>query len=531
MAQAPVKHIVTLTDKQTQSYSLENPEAFLSQRAIERRARMGVEITLRDLPVSPEYVKDINQRGFRITNRIKWLNTLIVEGTEGKEALASLPFVKSVETINNANFETSTKPFFEAETYDIQSDNRALKQSRDENVYDYGDGYNQIELMNGHLVHNAGFDGEGMEIAVLDGGFSRVDDLEAFDSLWINEQILGTRNYVNTEDVFGPSISSHGMMVLSTMGGNLPGQLVGTAPKAKYWLVRTEDTSEEYLLEEYYWVDGAEFADSAGVDIINSSLGYTEFDDPGENHTYEDMDGNTTPITIGADIAASVGILVVNSAGNSGQSSWFYIGAPADGDSVLAVGAVDSNGDYAAFSSKGPSADGRVKPNVAAKGAAATVASSWGGITFSNGTSFSSPIMAGMIASIWQASPGLSNMDLIQLIQEHGNQYSEPDSLLGYGIPDFGAMLDIIGTGDIAVDMPQHLKVWPNPFESRMIVEAPVLMKSVALYDIAGNILSERVTDGARILSLDNLSHLPQGVYVLKVHTVDSFITKKVVKR
>ena len=528
-AQTTERFIVKLTDKQTKSFSIDNPEAFLSKRAIERRERMGLELTSRDLPISPEYVKSLDEAGYKITNRIKWLNTLIVEG-EDKAALKSFPFVKEVMQVVR-NEEAQQKPFFENEDYNIAAPASSSK-TRTENVYEYGEAFNQIEMLNGHIVHNAGYDGEGMVIAVLDAGFRKVDQIDAFDSLWANEQILGTRNYVNSENVFSPTISSHGMAVLSTMGGNLPGEIVGTAPKADYWLVRTEDASDEYLLEEYYWVDGAEFADSAGADIINSSLGYTNgFNDPENNHTYEDMNGDTALVTIGADIAASTGILVVNSAGNSGNSSWFHIGAPADGDSVMAVGAVDGGGNYVSFSSKGPSYDGRVKPNVAAKGSSATVASEWGGVTYSNGTSFSSPITAGMVASIWQANPYLSNMELIALIQEHGNQYNNPDSLLGYGIPDYGAMLDVIGLGSESVLSIPKITIAPNPFINSIQISSNTEFSKITLFSISGNILRDVRINGAKSFTLSGIGNLSEGMYFVKVESENGKQTvKKVIK-
>lgn len=528
-AQAPSRFIVKLNDKQTSSYKLAQPETFLSGRAIERREKLGLQVDFRDLPVSPEYVKAVSEAGFRVTNRVKWLNTLIVEGDDANK-LRGFAFVEEVVRVNRNN-PPRQKPFFEAEDYSATPP-VATYRGTNENVYDYGEAYDQIEMLNGHVVHNAGYDGQGMMIAVLDAGFRKVDQIAAFDSLWANDQILGTRNYVNSENVFSPTISSHGMAVLSTMGGYLPGELVGTAPKAEYWLVRTEDASDEYLLEEYYWVDGAEFADSVGADIINSSLGYTNgFNDPDNNHTYEDMDGDTAPVTIGADVAASKGILVVNSAGNSGNDSWFYIGGPADGDSVLAVGAVDGAGNYAYFSSKGPTYDGRIKPNVAAKGSAATVASEWGGVTYASGTSFSSPITAGMVASIWQANPYRSNMELIELIQEHGNQFNNPDSLLGYGIPDYGAILDVIGTGEQPVVEGHYVQISPNPFNDRIVIESETELASITLFSLSGKPAKRFEVGSEKVHTLSGMGNLTDGMYFIMMKTTSGHqIIRKVVK-
>ncbi len=530
-SQKQTRHIVKLDDKATSVYSIDKPEKYLSEKALERRAKHNIAIDQRDLPISPEYVAEIQKSGYEITNRIKWLNTLIVKGSS-RQSLEDFPFVKNVQTVTFHPDSGEEKDFFSAEK--ITDTPPPIKEEPlRENVYDYGDSYNQIAMLNGHLVHNQGYNGEGMTIAVLDAGFSKADELPAFDSLWANNQILDTRNFVNDEDVYSPSISNHGMNVLSTMGGFLPGELVGTAPKADYYLIRTEDASDEYLLEEYYWVDGSEYADSVGADIINSSLGYTNgFNDPDNNHTYEDMDGNTTPVTIGADVAAEKGILVVNSAGNSGNGSWLYIGGPADGDSVMAVGAVGANGNYVSFSSVGPTYDGRIKPNVAAKGASATVASYWGGITFASGTSFSSPITAGMVASVWQGLPGLSNMELIDLIQQNGDQANNPDTLLGYGIPDYAEVLNSVGTGLSQRDNPV-LTIAPNPFKDYVLVKSGKNYERVFYQVIAlnGRILREgSLYPKGNAFRINGLNDLTKGMYMLKVRFEDHSVSKKLMK-
>ena len=523
------RFIVKLKDKQTKAYSIHQPEAFLSKKALERRERYNIAIDTQDLPVSPEYVDELRKAGYTVTHSVKWLNTLIVKG-QGSKALTGFDFVADVrQAAKRAGH--GKKPFFEAES--VAEAPYDYRQSDDENIYDYGQAYNQIAMLNGHLVHNEGYDGEGMTIAVLDAGFRKVDQIAAFDSLWANGQIIDTRNFVNNEDVFSPTISSHGMHVLSTMGGYLPGQLVGTAPRSDYYLVRTEDASDEYLLEEYYWVDGAEYADSVGADIINSSLGYTNgFNDPDNNHTYEDMDGNTTPVTIGADEAAQKGILVVNSAGNSGNGSWKYIGGPADGDSVFTIGAVDGDSAYVSFSSVGPTYDGRLKPNVMAKGLSATVASEWGGVTYASGTSFSSPITAGMVASVWQAMSEKSNMEVMELIEENSHLYQNPDTLMGYGIPDYEAVLNATGTW---YKKPARLSVdvGPNPFRDRVkvVLEARYSKIHFALYNSAGSVVAEGAYNNVKQFEIDGLDGLPAGLYVLNLRRDDDIISRKLMHR
>lgn len=438
---APDKYWVKFTDKNNSPYSINNPEAFLSPKAIDRRNAQGIAILENDLPVNSTYIQGVANTGATVLNVSKWYNSVTVYTTSQSviDAINLLPYVLSVEKGKYiVKPEKSEKPFFKNESYgEIPEENLILGPASGES-YNYGAAYNQINMLNGIPMHDLGFDGTGMTIAILDAGFLNTNIIDAFDSLWNNGQILGTRDFVSplAPDIFGSH--SHGTSVLSTIGANLPGQMVGTAPKADFWLLRSEDGATEYLIEELNWVSAAEFADSVGADVINSSLGYTTFDDPSQDHTYQDMDGNTTPITIGADLAASKGMIVVNSAGNSGGSSWQYIGAPADGDSVFSIGAVTASGNYASFSSTGPTFDGRIKPNVVAQGSGSTIISAYSGnVTTGSGTSFSSPITAGMVACLWQAHQNKRNTQIMEAIEQSATLAGSPNYLLGYGIPDY----------------------------------------------------------------------------------------------
>jgi len=438
---APDKYWIKFIDKNNSPYSINNPEAFLSQKAIDRRNAQGIAILENDLPVNITYIQGVAGTGATVLNVSKWYNSVTVYTTSQSviDAINLLPYVLSVEKGNILGKpEKSGKPFFENESYTENPEENLIIGPASGQSYDYGMAFNQINMLNGIAMHNLGYDGTGMTIAILDAGFLNANTISAFDSLWNNGQILGTKDFVSplNPDIFGSH--SHGTSVLSTMGANLPGQMVGTAPKANYWLLRSEDGATEYLIEELNWVSAAEFADSAGADVINSSLGYTTFDDPAQNHTYQDMDGNTTPITNGADIAASKGMIVVNSAGNSGGSSWQYIGAPADGDSVFSIGAVTASGNYASFSSTGPTFDGRIKPNVVAQGSGSTIISAYSGnVTTGSGTSFSSPITAGMVACLWQAHQNKRNTQIMEAIEQSASLAGNPNYQLGYGIPDY----------------------------------------------------------------------------------------------
>ncbi len=440
---APDKYWVRFTDKNNSPYSINNPEQFLSQKAIDRRVAQGIPIVENDLPVNPAYVQAVINTGATLLNISKWFNSVTVYTTSPGviAAINQLPFVLSVGKSNseiNQPEETTAKPFFENETYGEIPEGGLTKGPASGQSYNYGSAYNQIYMLNGIALHDLGYDGAGMTIAILDAGFLNANTIPAFSYLWNNNKILGYKDFVDpaNPNIFGSH--SHGTSVLSTMGANLPGQFIGTAPQANYWLLRSEDGGSEYLIEELNWASAAEYADSVGADVINSSLGYTTFDNPLQNHTYQDMDGNTTPITIAADIAVSKGMIVVNSAGNEGSSSWYYIGAPADGDSVFSIGAVNASGTYASFSSHGPTSDGQMKPDVVAQGSGTTIINAYtGNVSTGSGTSFSSPVTAGMVASLWQAHPNKRNTEILEAIRQSGSLAANPNYQLGYGIPNY----------------------------------------------------------------------------------------------
>jgi len=528
---------VTFTDKNYNSFSVDKPSKFLSTRAIERRAKQNIAVTKQDLPISDLYLHLIENTGAVILKKSKWYNAVLVQTTDATQiqTIENYLFVKSVKEIAAAANASSINKF-EIENTQMLAPQESFSADRT-NVYDYGLSLNQANQIGVDCMHNSGFNGTGMVIAVLDAGFYNANILPAFDSLRANNQILGCRDFV-TGDTLVYEDNQHGMMVLSSMGGNLPGRLVGTAPKAKYWLIRTEDAATETMQEEINWVVGAEFADSVGADIINSSLGYSYFDNTAENHTYADMDGNTTIITKAADWAASKGIFVCSSAGNSAGFPWFKITAPADADSILTVGAVDSAGFVTGFSSRGPTFDGRIKPNVAAKGYQSVVAAPWGDILQGNGTSFSSPITAGAVACLWQANPTKTNMELLYAIQQSGNQAATPDTLIGYGIPNFcTANIILTGIHENTITQP-IVSVYPNPFNSQLTlnyVSSKNEKIKIQLFDISGRKIVEQqftATENNNNFIINGLEKLSRGVYFIQLNSSDDItIYQKIIKQ
>lgn len=434
------KYIIRLKDKGTNPFSISNPIQYLTQRSIDRRTRQSIAIDSTDLPITPRYIDSIRLAGaVTILNTSKWLNQVAIQTTDAA-ALAkinSFPFVLSTGPLaprNNLDDKPVNKKLdaeLTGKPNPVTSDIIAA------DYYNYGASYGQVHLHNGEFLHNRGFRGQGMHMAVLDAGFFHYLTLPTFDSVRNNGQILGTWDFV-AGNASVDEDNAHGMQCLSTIAANMPGVFMGTAPKTSFYLYRTEDVNSEYPIEEQNWVAGMERADSLGIDISSTSLGYFTFDNPVFNYTYAThLDGNSTLSAKGADMAAKKGIICVLAAGNEGNGSWHFIITPSDADSVMAVGAVNTSGVVGGFSSYGPSSDGQIKPAVAAVGVAAVIANaSTGQPGFGSGTSFACPNMAGLTTCLWQAFPEVNNMRIITVMQESATRATNPDDRVGYGIPD-----------------------------------------------------------------------------------------------
>lgn len=504
---------VQFKDKNGTPFQITHPEEFLSQRSIERRIRQHIAIDETDLPVSPLYLDSLRSRGFKILSTSKWLNgaTILVSDSILSSSLSDLSFVSAFQF---------TKPFLANKSAYLKFDESEIT---DIPLADYGNASNQLIQLNGQYLHNLGFRGKDIQIAVLDAGFFHADRIAAFDSLRNSNHILGYRDFVDPNADFYEQ-NYHGMSVLSCMGGNLPGQFIGTAPDASYYLFRTEDAASEYLIEEDNWVAGAELADSLGVDVINSSLGYSEFKDTLMSHTYADLDGKTTRVARGANMAFQKGILVFCSAGNEGSESWRKIVSPSDGEYVISVAAVDKNGIRAGFSSLGPAYGGAIKPNVAAQGSATYLVTSKEILGYASGTSFSSPVLAGMGACLLQANPWADVKQIKIAIEQSASQYSTPDSLLGYGIPDFEKADKYLKFNGVSILKSGNLfAVSPNPFQEELYVRNmnPDSGQSgqLTIYNIQGICLWQSSFKTGESVFVKNLSGLPNGVLILKINS------------
>ena len=519
------RYFVEFTDKNNSNYSTANPQQFLSQRAINRRINQGIAITNQDIPVDTAYVKQVERTGALVMCRTRWFNGVVVRLTNQAQltSIDALPFVVSSKPLARVKSPKKLVPVAE----NVASNEKVTATQSD--VFNYGGSKNQVYQLNGECLHNQGYNGTGMQIGIIDDGFLNAKTANVFDTLWHNHQVIAVHDFLH-DDSLVYNEGGHGTEVLSCIAANTPGQMIGTAPYAKFYLLRSEIDSTEKILEEYQWTAAIEYADSSGADVINSSLGYTTFDDPTQSHTWADLNGRTSVASIAATTAARRGMIVCLAAGNEGGSSWQKISVPADADSILAVGAVDGNGNYANFSSTGNTADGRIKPDVAAQGQNTTIYNSGSGaVSTGNGTSFASPTMAGMVACLWQGNPTKTNMQVISAIKQSASQYTSPDSLLGYGIPDF-CVADQILKGTFAI----------KSLTSNVINtlcgsnDCPLI---VNLYDVAGRLVlstqiksSQTNTTDKIIQSLD-LSDVSGGIYVVKISSPNgNSYTKKLVK-
>lgn len=530
-----------IRDKPNATTFLANPLTMLSQQALDRRNKQYIALDIKDVPIDAGYLADIKSvDGLTILGKSKWLNAVHVQGLKNKivGAFSNLPFIEKIE------FADKTLTNLTQKSINKITPNHLHKLKVTLTDFNYGQASNQIKMLNGDFLHKEGLTGEGQIIAIMDGGFPNVNTLTPFERLRTNNQILGGYNFADRNtNIY--TRNSHGTLVLSTIGGYIENEFVGTAPDAKFYLFITEITETETVLEETLWVEAAERADSLGVNVINTSLGYTTFDNPKHNYSYADMDGKTTFITRGAEIASSRGILVVNSAGNEGNVSWKYISAPADAPSVITVGAVDKDGNIAGFSSYGPTADNRIKPEIVAQGVkSALINHTTGAIGFANGTSFSSPIMAGLIACLNQNESFLlkgvkinkgnskSNNDYLkEAVYQSASKFGNPTDQFGYGIPNFeNAYYYYRATGSVEETELNTIKIAPNPISTSFKIDnitGEIEDYAVYIFDVLGKeIYKSKLTS-----TIIDISFVKSGIYFLKISKGIHHKTVKIIKK
>lgn len=506
----------------SQSY-YNNPLLMLSQRAIDRRTIQNIPLDSKDIPIDKALIDQIKSvSGITIMAKSKWLNALHIRGTQTViNSLKSLSFVDKIDFANKA-LNSTAKIVGTSKIKDVEKDEEIKVD------FAYGNSANQIQMLRGDVLHKQNYTGGGKIIAVMDAGFPGVNTAQPFQRLRDNNRILGGYDFVARSTDFYTN-DSHGTMVLSVMGGYKDGALVGTAPDASYFLFRTEDATSENPVEESYWVEAAEKADSLGVDVINTSLGYFEFDKTTYNHTYSEMDGKTAFMTRGAEIAFSRGMIVVVAAGNEGATVNPHIAVPADGISVLAIGAVTPTKTVTSFSSIGPSYDGRVKPDIMAQGQSVVLSDASGNIGTANGTSFSSPITAGLVACLWQAFPNKTNKEIRDLIIKSADRYTTPNNQYGYGIPDFGLALSN-GLGNIDF-LKGNVFLYPNPTTDLFTVSFNGYLDAATLrvYSILGQKIKEQtITKTSPSISLKTLQ---SGIYIYELDWDENVTTGKLIKQ
>jgi serine protease AprX len=520
------KYWVQFTNKNSSSFSITDPSDYLSSKAIARRIKHDIVIDSTDLPVNQNYIDSVLAKGVSLVSRSRWLNgiTISVPDSTVISQINNLPFVKKVELTFIPNYLRKAK--IDLNNYP----SRRVNQAND----GYGNAFAQINMHNGNWLHQAGYKGEGIVIAVLDAGFLHVNTIPAFSQAFNNGQILGTKDFVEPgSDVY--TTHYHGGQVLSVMAGYDYNNYIGTAPDASYWLIRTEDSDSEFPVEADNLVAALEYADSVGVDIITASLGYFNFDNPVMSYTYANMDGLTCRASLAEKIASFKGLIILNSAGNEGANPWHYVTAPADADGIITVGSVLPTLTRSSFSSWGPTSDGRIKPTVCALGSSTAVINSAGSPATNSGTSLACPIIAGLTACLWQSLPNLSNTEIMELIKKNGNQRESPTNEIGYGIPDFYAAYTegarIYKNIQFNKD---EVKMYPNPTGDglHLDIKPSIFSRKLSFVLISMNgkkVLSERIRESSTEFSLIRIK---PGIYTVLIKSNDDVLYReKLIKK
>ena len=534
------KYIIILKNKTGSPYTISDPSKYLSPRSIQRRIKQKIAIDSTDLPIHPSYLDSIRSTGVTVLNVSKWLNQVCIFTTDAN----------ALNKINSFSFVNATQPL--KRNYQYLTPHNKFEQpvepsiinqpkSPTGNYYDYGNSYPQIHIHEGEFLHNAGFHGEGMMLAVIDAGFYHYQTINAFDSIRMHNQIKETYDFVNNK-VSVNEENAHGMNCLSIIASNIPGQLVGSCPNASFYLYKSEDDTSEFPVEEQNWAAAAERADSIGVDVLTTSLGYNTFDNPIFNHTYQQLNGTTTIIARANLLASKKGMISIVAAGNEGNSTWHYIDTPADADHILTVGAVSNTGVVASFSSYGPASDGRIKPDVASVGVSTAIAGANNTLTYGNGTSFATPNIAGLTTCLWQAFPDFTNLQIIDAIKKSSSIYTMPDDRIGYGIPNFHTAYNILLT--LRITSPNILtnadwiRAYPNPFTNifKVIIKPKVTgTGNLSIFDATGKLYHHTsvvlVKDEIQTVTFNQSATFAKGVYTIRFDDGSNKVSLRIMKQ
>ncbi len=518
----------------TGSLTIADSLQFLSQKSLLRRSNQQILLEYPDLPLVQQYIDSVYQiiEGKKLHNKSKWFNqvVIIVDDTTKMQLLSQVSFVQSYKLVAiysnwvaKPNFEQQTEQNINKfpETYPL------LQKTTGDPAY-YGTSFQQINLHNGDILHDQGFRGQNMTIAVLDAGFKSVKQGLPFDSMHLQNRLLATWNFVKDSDDVYELNNNHGTNVLGCLTGIIKDKYVGTAPNANYYLFMTEDVGSEQPIEEDNWISALEYADSAGVDIFNSSLGYYDFDAPFQDFTYSDLNGKNTLMAKACNKAAKTGMIPIVSQGNEGTSAFVYLTNPADADSAYSVGMVDGSGIWCG-SGYGPNSSNKTKPDGVALGCNAMVVNSNDQVATSNGSSFAAPILCGLVACFWQKFPQLKWFEILDYIRASSDRYTSPNNTHGFGIPDFSKASQLILTFNQTDETLDGLKIYPNPSNDGIFyikndnTESPF---SYSIFDIQGRVLSVNKNCSKSVLKIRDLEQFSNGNYIIKIEK-DNKITSK----
>lgn len=538
MAQTGYAFRVKLCDKNG-GLTIADSLQFLSQKSLDRRSKQGIVLDNTDLPVVQLYVDSVMNvsNAVKLHNKSKWFNQVVVityDSTKINDVL-SLPFVCGVQLVAdypNYSPKTNVNP-------DPLSQRKFPKVNYGSNkttgspTY-YGHTFQQINMLHADCLHDLGFKGEDMTVAVLDAGFNHHDTHTQFDSLRNSGRLLATYNFVKDTSYLLTTSNDHGTNVMSIMIAEDSSSYVGIAPKANIYALMTEDVSSEQPIEEDNWLSGAEWADSAGVDIINGSLGYNQYSAQHQSYTYAgDFDGNSTLIARAANMAVSKGIFTSVAQGNTGASSWFYMLTPADADSAFSVGSVDGSGAWAQ-SGYGPNADGQLKPNGVALGKQTWLIGGNGLPGQANGSSFASPLIAGAVACLWQALPDKSESYIRHLIMQVSDRYTNPNNTLGYGLPNFCMAYNLtVGTDDFENNYESNFEIYPVPTSGSFSVRVKqaVLPYDFEMYDVTGKLINKVSNINNIIYHNELLTQQPSGTYLIRINSKKGTEETQIIKQ